>query len=254
MQAPPTTSSGAPAKEPGQRPCPGCGAANGAVAAFCWQCYRPFGLASEPEAAAIYRQAGLRSTLPEPAVVTAPPGPSGRRVGAPGAVLVVLAAAAAGWFLFLRGGPEAELPEAFGGLTRVEGAQADLARDEFLAEAEREGGRGDVGLYGTAGVPSAALVWVIDETVSNTDEAFAAFAEGANSAVAGSIDPTRRSNEVVGGVQYVCASTGTTPSAAICIWVQDDVFWILADLTGTGRMADTQVLAVAAHDAVAAAA
>jgi hypothetical protein len=253
MQAPPTTSSGAPAKEPVQRPCPGCGAANGAVAAFCWQCYRPFGLAAQPQAAPIYPQAGLRSTMPEPSVVTAPPGPSGRRVGAPAAVLILLAAAAAGWFLFLRGGPGAELPEAFGGLTRVEGAQADLAREEFLAEADQQGGRGDVGLYGTAGVPSAALVWVVDETVSNTDEAFEAFAAGANSAVAGAVDPTRRSSEVVDGVQYVCASTGTTPSAAVCIWVQDDVFWILADLTGTGRIAGTQTLAVAAHDAVAAA-
>jgi hypothetical protein len=252
MQAPPTTSSGAPAKEPVQRPCPGCGAANGAVAAFCWQCYRPFGLAAQPQAAPIYPQAGLRSTLPEPSVVTAPPGPSGRRVGAPAAVLILLAAAAAGWFLFLRGGPGAELPEAFGGLTRVEGAQADLAREEFLAEADQQGGRGDVGLYGTAGVPSAALVWVVDETVSNTDEAFEAFAAGANSTVAGSIDPTRRSSEVVDGVQYVCASAGTTPSATICIWVQDEVFWVLADVTGTGRIADTQALAIAAHDAVAA--
>lgn len=253
MQAPPTTPSGAPAKEPAQRSCPGCGAANGAVAAFCWQCYRPFGMAAQPQSGPIYRQGGPRATMPEPAVVTAPAGPSGRRVGAPAAVLVVLVAAAAGWFLFLRGGTDIELPEAFGGLTRVEGVQADLAREEFLAEAEREGGQGDVGLYGTAGVPSAALVWVMDDTVSNTDEAFEAFASGANSAVAGSIDTLRRSSEVVDGVQYVCVAAGTTPSAAICIWVQDEAFWILADLSGTGRIADTQALAVAAHDAIAAA-
>jgi hypothetical protein len=210
-------------------------------------------MATPPPGAPIYPQAGIRSTLRESAVVTAPPpGPAGRRLGAPALLVVGLVAAAAGWFFLLRDGVDVHLPEAFGGLTRVEGAQADLVREEFLAEAEREGGRGDVGLYGTAGVPRAALIWVIDDTVSNTDEAFEAFAAGANSTVAGSIDPTRRSSEVVDGVQYVCASAGTTPSATICIWVQDEVFWVLADVTGTGRIADTQALAIAAHDAVAA--
>ena len=252
MHAPPTTPSGAPAREPAQRACPGCGAANGAVAAFCWQCYRPFGMATLPAAAPIYPQAGIRATVRESAVVTSPrPGPTGRRLSTPALLLVGLAAAAAGWFLLMRGGVDVQLPEAFGGLTRIEGTQADVVREEFLAEADREGGQGDVGIYGTAGAPSAALIWVVDDTVSNTEEAFEAFAAGANSAVAGSIDPSRTSNELVGGVRYVCAAAGITPSVTICIWMDDGVSWVLADVTGTGRIADTQALAVAAHDAVA---
>lgn len=251
MQAP-TTPSGAPAKEPAQRSCPGCGAANGAVAAFCWQCYRPFGLALQPESAPpIYRQAGLRSIVTEPAVVTEP-APSGRRVGGVAiSILVVIVAAAGGWFLFGGGGSDVALPQAFGGLTRVEGAQADLVREEFLAETDREGGDGDVGLFGTAGVPSAALIWVVDDTVSTTEEAFDAFAAGANSVVADAIDPSRRSSEVVDGVQYVCAAVGSAPPVNVCLWEGDGVYWILADISGTVRPADSRALAVAAHDAVA---
>lgn len=250
MQAP-TTPSGAPAKEPGQRACPGCGAANGAVAAFCWQCYRPFGMAMQQESAPpIYRQAGLRGAVTEASVVSAPPTRPGRSITGVAVSIVVSVAIAAGlWFFLGRGGPDVELPQGFGGLTKVEGAQADLAREEFLAEAEREGGEGDVGLYGTAGVPSAALIWVIDGTVSSTEEAFEAFAAGANSVVAGSIDPTRRSSELVEGVQYVCASVGSAPPVNICMWAQDDVYWILADMSGTVRPADSRDLAVAAHDA-----
>ena len=47
MQAP-TTPSGSPAQEPGERSCPNCGAANGLTAAFCWQCYQPFGAYRQP--------------------------------------------------------------------------------------------------------------------------------------------------------------------------------------------------------------
>ena len=54
---------------------------------------------------------------------------------------------------------------------------------------------------------------------------------------------------MIGGITYECAPVVGTPPGGVCMWEQDDVFWIVFELSGA-RMGAAQDLAVAAHDAV----
>jgi len=267
MQAP-TAPSGPPAQEPGGRACPACGAANGALAAFCWQCYRPFGAAVAPAqpgppSTAPYAGgyagyagsprtpgAGLKGAISVPAPSTSIPGSRSRGLGAMLGGLLVSMAVAAGVFFFLNRGPGVELPTSFGGLSQISNAQVDAAIDAFREEAGGGGYSTDMGLYGTAGVPSAALVWVSDPSTPSTDAAFTEFADGFNEGLGtGSLDASRRTTETVGGVAYLCAPIAGSPPANVCMWQVDEIYWILFDLSGS-QMGATRALASAANDSV----
>jgi hypothetical protein len=109
-----------------------------------------------------------------------------------------------------------------------------------------------MGLYGTDAFPSVALVWVKDPSVASTDAAWTAFAEGFNQGLpTGSLDEARRTSELVGGVTYLCAPVDAAPPSNICLWEEDEVFWILVDLSGASQ-GGTQDLAVTAHGAITA--
>ena len=111
---------------------------------------------------------------------------------------------------------------------------------------------GDLALYGQA-TPTAALIWIRDPSVPATDEAFEQFASGFDAGIgsSGSIDVSTKKSDLVGGVTYVCAAIeGVTPGT-ICMWQDDEVFWVLFDLSGQPQTAG-QDLAVVAHDAIAA--
>jgi hypothetical protein len=163
---------------------------------------------------------------------------------------VVTLAVAVGVFLFLNRGPGVELPPAFGGLSQIVDPQVEAAIEAFRDEAGVGGFTTDMGLYGTAGVPSAGLVWVVDPSAPSADAAFTEFAGGFNEGLGtGSLDESRRTTETVGGVAYVCAPVQGTPPANLCLWEDDEVYWILFDLSGA-QMGATRALAVAAHDSV----
>lgn len=249
MQAP-TTPDPPSAQGPSGTICPSCGATNGTAAVFCWRCYRPFAARAawlgSPGAAGLPRTHVPASTSPFPA-----PPPPRKGLGRPVAVLAVAVAAIVGAVSFLSGGGDVRLPESFAGLRQVEDEQVDVAVDEFRATVDTQGVSGDMALYGTGGFPTAALVWVKDPSVPTTDEAFTALADGFNTGLPGGMDPDRRSSASVNGVEYVCASVASVPPAAMCLWQEDEVFWMLFDLAGAGRVRAAQDLAVAAHDAVA---
>jgi hypothetical protein len=195
--------------------------------------------------------AGLRGAVALP-VPTPFPQQRERALGAKAGALLVSLAVAAGVFFFMNRGPgAAELPQAFGGLTTITDPQVQAAVDAFRAEADGGGFQTDMGLYGSGGVPTAALVWVVDPSVPTPDEAFTEFAGGFNDGLGtGSLDESRRTTETVGGVDYVCAPIVGSPPANICLWEDDEVFWVLFDLSGS-QMVGTRGLAVAAHDTTA---
>ena len=265
MQAP-TAPSGQPAQEPDERACPSCGAANGPIAAFCWQCYRPFGAAGSPGAGpgaaprgagypvAPYPQqnGGLRGAIYAPSPLSTPfPAQPRRSLGTMAAVVVVTLAAVAGVFFFMNRGPGVVLPQSFGGLTQVTNPQVEEALDLFRSQSDAEGIAADMGIYGSAGVPSVALAWVADASVPNADAAFTEFAGGFNEGLGtGALDESHRTTETIDGVQYLCAPVSGTPTSNICMWERDDIFWILFDLSGSSMNA-TQDLAVAAYGAAA---
>lgn len=252
MQAP--TTSGAPAGDPDVLVCPACRALNGAGVVFCWQCYRPFNGAGTPVPAPPPQPGGFRGVTWTPQPVPAPvPARAGRDLRTTIGAVVLLLAVVAGGYLFVTAGPDVELPESFGGFSQVRGAQVDFLLQEFQAEADRQGIDADMALYGSAGVPSLALIWVQDLTVPSTEEAFDAFATGFNEELGvGSLDGSRARTSLVDGISYLCAPVSSVPPANLCLWEDEEVFWILLDLSGASRLSATQDLAVTAHGATSA--
>lgn len=250
MQAP-ATPNGPPAPEPDDRACAGCGAANGAAAAFCWQCYRPFVAAGATPSGAGARPASPPAWTPSPTTAPFPAQPrSGGLRPVAAVVLGTLAVIGAAWFLFFRDSSVA-MPESFAGMPRIDNAQTQLVVDTFRAELESTGIDGDIVVYGN-GAPSAALIWLRDASVPGTDAAFDEFAAGFNEGVGASGSLGTKRAETVGGVTFVCAPVvGSTPGT-ICMWQEQEVFWLLFDFSG-GSFAAGRDLAVVAHDAVAAA-
>jgi hypothetical protein len=166
-------------------------------------------------------------------------------------VMIAVAVGSFGLFHYLSNRPpDVALPAAIGGLPQVENEQLDQALEPFRQEASAQGVDADMGFYGTGGFPTAALVWVDGSDVATSQDAWSDFAEGFNTGLGtGSLEETGRTSEVVGGVTYDCAPIVGTPAGGVCMWEEDDVFWILFDLSGASIGA-TQDLSVAAHDAV----
>jgi hypothetical protein len=257
MQAP-TTPSGSPAPRPGDRTCPNCGTPNGLTAAFCWRCYQPFG--------AYQRPPGPADPPPDrepwtPGIAATPPAwtqtaldaRERRRQGFGRIVAVVLVTLASigivAWWVGRDG--SVALPGQIGGLGRMENAQTDLVVDSFRRQLDTMGVEGDIAMYG-ASLPTAALVWIRDTSAPTTDSAFDEFATGFDSGMgaAGSLDGSRRTVETLDGVTYVCAPLVSDVSGTICMWQDQEVFWLLFDFSGNSFEA-SKALAEAAHDASA---
>ena len=223
MQAP-TTPSGSPAPQPGDRTCPHCGAPNALTAAFCQQCYQAFGANQTPP--------GL-----------------GRIVRV---VLVTLASIGIVTWWVGRDGSVA-LPQQVSGLVRMENAQTDLVVDAFHRQLDTMGVEGDIAMYG-AGLPTTALVWIRDASAPTTEAAFDEFATGFDSGIgaAGSLDGSRKTVDTLDGVTYVCAPLVSGVSGTICMWQDQEVFWLLFDFSG-GSFEAGKALAEGAHEAASAA-
>jgi hypothetical protein len=254
----PTTPAGSPAQQPGERTCPSCGASNGALAAFCWQCYQQFGAhvasygrsrpGSSTRGAAVPGR-GLPGATLDRASTPLPQQRSGSRLGTPAGVVLAIVTIALVVFFLLQRAPSVALPASFGGLTRIQNEQVEAALDAFRTEADDQGFTTDMGVYGTGGVPTAALAWVTGADAPSTDDAFDEFAGGFNEGLGtGSLDEGRRTREVVEGVTYVCAPILGTPTASLCMWQENDVFWVLFDLSGSDMDA-TRDLVLAVHSA-----
>jgi hypothetical protein len=265
MQAPPT--SGEPAQDRRVLVCPDCRALNAGGGTFCWQCFRPFNGADAVKAEAAWAAGAVPPRPPPPALAVrgvpwterpvGPPvsAPARRSLHATVGAILLAVAVGAGVFAFLNRGPDVALPESFGGLSRMQDAQIDALLEEFRAEAARQGVDADMALYGSAGLPSAGLIWVKDLAAPSTDEAFDAFATGFNQELGvGSLDRSRTSTSSTDGISFLCAPVDASGQPAnLCVWEDGDgVFWILLDLSGTARLSGTEQLAVSAHNATSA--
>lgn len=258
----PTTPSGPPAQQPGDRTCPNCGAPNGPTVAFCYRCYQPFGayqtpprLGGSPPDRGPWTP-GMPAAAPAWTRTPSPfDAPARRRwdVGRIVAVVFVTLAAIGLVNRWVGRDGSVALPEQFGGLGRMESAQTELVVDAFHRQLERMGVEGDIAMYG-AGLPTTGLVWIRDPRSPTTEAAFDEFATGFDSGIgaAGSLDGSRRTVETVDGVIYVCAPLVSDVSGTICMWQDQGVFWLLFDLSG-GSFEAGKALAQGAHDAASAA-
>lgn len=248
MQAP-TTTEGAPAGRDPQAPtCPACGAANAASATFCWRCYQAFGIGSSAAWPPPPAPAWPPASTPAEA-----PGSTRRRTGigiAVSLVAVVLVAAAVAFILLRDSG--VSFPETVAGLARSSDSQTEAASASFRTASEAGGLDADMAFYGEGGMPVLALAYIrwTDGAPGGADAAFDAFADGFTSGYGDSVLTTDRLVRTVDGVEYLCASVGGVVGAGLCLWQDEDVFWMLMDARPDVTISGTKRLAVTAHDAV----
>lgn len=165
-------------------------------------------------------------------------------------VVVATLAAIAGVVWFLGRSEPVHVPERFGGLTHIENAQTRVVVEAYHAELDRAGLEGDMALYGSD-VPEAALIWLREASAPTTEAAFDEFATGFDAGIGsnGSLDLSGKTTETVAGVTYICAPVVSVAPGTLCMWQDEDVFWLLFELSG-GGLESGQALAVVAHDAI----
>jgi hypothetical protein len=168
-----------------------------------------------------------------------------------GVVAVTLVVIGGAWW-FLNRGTTVSMPDGFGGLTRIQNEQTALAVDAFEQQTQTMGIQGEMAVYGS-GTPTALLVWIRDASVPAIDEAFERFAGGFDAGIGtdGSIDASKKTSHLIEGATYLCAPVLGVAPGTICMWQDDQVYWILFDLSASPQAAG-QDLAVAAHDSIAA--
>jgi hypothetical protein len=167
-------------------------------------------------------------------------------------VLVFVVAVAAGVFVFMNKASAPTLPQSVGGLTKISDPAIDPTVEMFRSMAESQGVQADIGLYGTAGLPSAAIIWVTGADAPSDGQAFSEFAEGFNTGLgSGSLDEARRTTEVVDGISIECAPVVGEPPGSMCLWQEDDVLWMVFELSD-GSLGSASDLAASVHQTVGA--
>ena len=106
------------------------------------------------------------------------------------AIVLVTVAVIGGAYWFVSRPDAVTIPESFGGLDRIEGAQTEIVAEAFRAQVEDTGIEGDLALYGD-GLPTTALIWIRDASVPTTDAAFDAFANGFDAGIGDEASPRR---------------------------------------------------------------
>lgn len=142
------------------------------------------------------------------------------------------------------------LPEAVGSFKKIDSPNVRQATDAFHAQAEQNGLEADLTVYGTASTPRILLAWMRDATVTDPDTALTTFASGFARGFGGSIAMDQKQTQTVEGVVFVCAPVTGNTQAALCLWQQRDVFYVLFDPQSGGSINATLGLSVTAHRAI----
>jgi hypothetical protein len=190
---------------------------------------------------------------PAPATESFTPSKPARSIAGMIGVLVFVVAIAAGVFVFMNKPSAPTLPQSVAGLTKITDPAIDQTVEMFRSMAESQGVQADIGLYGSAGLPSAALIWVTGAEAPTDGAAFTEFAEGFNTGLGtGTLDQARRTTETVDGITIECAPVVGEPPGSMCLWQEDDVFWMVFELSGGASSGSARDLAVAVHETVGA--
>jgi len=212
-----------------QRPCPGCGAENQPAAAFCWRCYARFG-----------GVAGFGG--PRPVPLPPPPAwpvgsevagarPKRSNAGLISAVVVGVSVAAT---LVAVGAPWARgpmLPDSAAGFSRMH----TPGFDEYVSEAKKQPGApadldADADLYGSAGAPRLAVMWLRSSDMPDAEGAFMAMASGLM------LPPGSRGLKTFtrDGQALLCGLASdvdpNSPAIGLCAWPDGKTMWAVYDL------------------------
>lgn len=274
------TGTAAAGHDPQGRACPGCGTQNADTADFCWKCYRrfetgPSGVTSgqyaprqpgagpyaptHPEAVGPHAVPRPGMPMPPPPGSLYTPQPEARSAGKGIATFAAaaLALAVVGWFLISRlgGGPPA-FPESVAGIP-----QADIPQLEQLVEFAKgqanlpEGIDLDLAMYGDPLSPRFALMWMKGDGLGNAQDAFEALSSGLGEGLLpGATGAGQLKVETRDGVTYACAIGSdfgvAGPAATLCMWPDDDIFWMVLDFQPGPTLEPTILLAGQANEAI----
>jgi hypothetical protein len=138
-------------------------------------------------------------------------------------------------------------------MERASDARSQAASDSFRAAAESQRLDADMAFYADGGVPVAALAWIqrAEDTPGGPGDVFDTFTEGFTSGYNGSVVTSQGGERTVDGMTYVCAPVVGPVTAGICMWQDEDVFWVLMDVRPGTSIEETLTLSAAAHAAAA---
>lgn len=273
------TGTAAAGQDPQGRACPGCGTQNADTADFCWKCYRRFetgqgGVSAgpyaprqaagpyaptQPGAAGPYAVHRPGMPMPPPPGSLSTPRPEARSAGKGIATFAAAAVALAvvGWFLMSRlGGGAPAFPESVAGIPQADVPQLeqliDLAKEQSNIP---EGIDLDLAMYGDPLSPRFALMWMKGDGLGNAQDAFEALSSGLGEGLLpGASGAGQLKVETRDGVTYACASGSdfgvTGPAATLCMWPDDDIFWMVLDFQPGPTIEPTILLAGQANDAI----
>ncbi len=164
--------------------------------------------------------------------------------------ILVLSAGILAAVTVLGGSKTAMLPDVVGSFQKIDSPNVRQATDVFHAQAKQSGLEADLTVYGTASTPRILLAWIRDATVTDPDTALTVFASGFAQGFGGSIAMDQKQTQSVEGVVFVCAPVTGSTQAALCLWQQRGVFYILFDPQSGGNINATLGLSVTAHRAI----
>lgn len=164
--------------------------------------------------------------------------------------VLVIAGAAAGVEMALGNSNAASLPDVVGSYQRIESQTVQQALDAFHAQAKQSGLEAGLAVYGSGSTPRILLAWIRDATVNDPETALTGFASGFAQGFGGSIATDQKQTQTVDGTTFVCAPITGNTQAAICLWQQREVFYILFDPESGGNLNATLGLSVTAHRAI----
>ncbi len=163
---------------------------------------------------------------------------------------ILVAGGAIAWVEMALGNSKgAFLPDAVGSYRQLNTAAVQQSVDAFHSQAERSGLEADLAVYGGSS-PRLLLAWIRDATVTDPETALTAFASGFAQGFGGSIATDQQQTQAVDSTTFVCAPITGSTQAAICLWQQREVFYILFDPESAGNLNATLGLAVTAHRAI----
>jgi hypothetical protein len=143
------------------------------------------------------------------------------------------------------------LPESIGDWARFDDRTSIVAVENVRSQLLTAQVEGDVAFYGW-NTPTAALMWIRDPSARTIGEAFEVHAFWF-ARREGLLQTSERTAERIGGVRYVCAPVSRRSDwepATICVWRDEDLFWMFLDSSLRLENEKASSTAVMARDAV----
>jgi hypothetical protein len=234
-----------------KRACASCGSENAPDAGFCWRCLVPFAQLPPPPGAVSHSPG---TTVPSPPLSWSPPpqepAKGTRSSKLAGAIVSLVAAAAAYVGVQYLMGPSLGLPDTLAGAERLTDPESQRFERYTADEGDRYGIDAEGGVYGAPLAPEFFVILVDAAAAETTDQLFDALVLGFSQAGA-VVDEADAKSGSRRGSDYRCVgAVADSETAVACMWRDDDNVGIVLEMSGDLR--GTRRLLWTVHDTVVA--